>query len=385
MADFDSRLPIKGLGIYAASTNSDPNTTGLTGHVRGVTPADADLTIRNTAAQANTDNIGPNTIWGIDVNSFLHGYDATNDDWDRLQLTGGSLNVNITGSSVVQDVDLDGVYASPTNTNPDNVGIIAHTRAATPGDPEQTFRSTGAVPADAVVNANVHALDVNSFNMLYNGTTWDRWQGTGGSANVTITNITSTTALPVDVDGIYNAVTNTDPDNVGLIVAVRATTPADTDQTLRLTGKNGTVDTTVWALDVSMHDQNGNSYTSSNPLYVSTVDGGTSVNDYNTATVAAGASSNHDYTVTALKTLRLKQIEGSGSGKMKIEVRVETGVATGIFNTRWVMFNSTATPNMSLHIDNQVSVAAGVRVRVIRTNRDNQSQDVYTTISGSEI
>jgi hypothetical protein len=113
---------------------------------------------------------------------------------------------------------------------------------------------------------------------------------------------------------------------------------------------------------------------------------GTAINNYNTAAaIASGASSNHDYTVTALKTLSLNQIEASASGKMKIEVQVETAVASGIFNTRWVQFNSTAETNMSIHIENPVAVAAGVRVRVIRTNKDNQSQDVYSTISGYEL
>lgn len=113
---------------------------------------------------------------------------------------------------------------------------------------------------------------------------------------------------------------------------------------------------------------------------------GTPINDYNTvAAVASGATSNHDYTVTALKTFYFNQLEASASGKMKIEVQIETGVATNTFNTRWIQFNSTAETNMSIHIDNPIEVAAGVRVRVIRTNRDNQAQDVYSTISGYEL
>jgi hypothetical protein len=113
---------------------------------------------------------------------------------------------------------------------------------------------------------------------------------------------------------------------------------------------------------------------------------GTPVNDYNTAAaVAANATSTHDYTVTAAKTLTFNQIEASGSGKMKIQVSVETGVASGVFTTRFVQFSSTAQTNMSIHLDNPISVAAGVRVRVIRTNRDNQAQDLYSTICGYEL
>lgn len=121
------------------------------------------------------------------------------------------------------------------------------------------------------------------------------------------------------------------------------------------------------------------------PVVLSVDNTGTEINDYNTASaIAGGATSNHDYTVTAGKTLRLTQIEASASGKMKIEVQIETGVATNVFNTRFVQFSSTAETNMSISLRAPISVAAGVRVRIIRTNRDNQSQDLYSTICGQE-
>jgi hypothetical protein len=137
-----------------------------------------------------------------------------------------------------------------------------------------------------------------------------------------------------------------------------------------------------------LFDEAGVAFSAANPLPVSiSADiAGDEVNNYNTAAaVAGGATSNHDYTVTAAKTLLLKQVEASGSGKMKIEVQIETGVASGVFNTRFVQFNSTADANMSIHLEAPISVAAGVRVRVIRTNRDNQAQDLYSTISGFEV
>lgn len=113
---------------------------------------------------------------------------------------------------------------------------------------------------------------------------------------------------------------------------------------------------------------------------------GTHVNDYKDASsIAAGASDNHDYTVTAGKTLHLNQVESSASGKAKMQVQVETGVATNSFTTYFVQFNSTAETNMSIRLMDDISVAAGVRVRVIMTNRDNQAQDLYSTISGFEI
>lgn len=132
----------------------------------------------------------------------------------------------------------------------------------------------------------------------------------------------------------------------------------------------------------------GANVTAANPVPVSIVSTspGTAVNDYKRAIgVAAGATDNHDYTVTAGKTLHLNQIESTGSGKAKMEVEIETGVATGVFNTFFVQFNSTATPNMHVALDNPISVAAGVRVRVIMKNTDTAAQDMYSTISGFEV
>jgi hypothetical protein len=188
-------------------------------------------------------------------------------------------------------------------------------------------------------------------------------------------------------DGDYHATNNSVPGSIGLIVHDRAGSPADIHQNFRPTGIQGSVDADVHAIDVALHDEAGNPFSSSNPLPVTSVDSeGDEINSYATsAAVAAGGNASHDYTVTALMTFKGSQIEASASGKMKCETRVETGVATGIFNTRWVHFNSTANPNIQLNIKELLEVAAGVRVRLVLTNNDNQAQDLYSTISGHEI
>jgi hypothetical protein len=138
----------------------------------------------------------------------------------------------------------------------------------------------------------------------------------------------------------------------------------------------------------NIRDATGTAFSVSNPLPVtfSPDPGGTEVISYQTnSAIAAAASSNHEYTVTALKTLLLKQVEASASSKAKIEIQVETGVGAGTYTTKAVLFNSTATPNMSIVFESPISVAAGVKVRVIRTNKDNQAQDLYSTILGQEI
>jgi hypothetical protein len=93
-------------------------------------------------------------------------------------------------------VSLDGVYDAGSNTDPDNAGMIVHVRGATPADADQTKRTTGAAASsDAVVAANVHGLDVNSFAMAYNGTTWDRVTSTSGSVNVNVTGSSGTATV----------------------------------------------------------------------------------------------------------------------------------------------------------------------------------------------
>jgi len=187
-------------------------------------------------------------------------------------------------------------------------------------------------------------------------------------------------------DGVYDAADNTLPGNVGLIAQTRDVAPGPVTQTERLTSIQNTAGD-VRALDVSIHDENGEAFSATNPLPVTLLESeGVEINNYNTAAnVAAAATSNHDYTVTAATTLQLTQISATASGKAKIEIQVETAVASNTFTTRFVMFNSTSEPNMEKVLREPISVAAGVRVRVIRTNRDLLPQDLYSTISGHEI
>lgn len=136
---------------------------------------------------------------------------------------------------------------------------------------------------------------------------------------------------------------------------------------------------------ITPRDASGTAYGITNPLPVYLQDFGTSINNYNTAAaIAAGSSSNHQYTVTASKTLHLTQIHASASGKLKIEVGIETGVGTGIFNSVFVGFNSTSNPNIQIPLTAFIEVAAGVRVQIIRTNEDKVAQDLYSTVCGHE-
>lgn len=114
-------------------------------------------------------------------------------------------------------------------------------------------------------------------------------------------------------------------------------------------------------------------------INVKVLDGspGVDTNDYNTASaVAANATSTHTFTSTG--NFYLTQIEASSSGKMKIEIKVNAV-------TKFVQFNSTASPNMTIDIKQPPLATSGQTVTITRTNKDNQSQDLYSTICGYTI
>lgn len=112
-------------------------------------------------------------------------------------------------------------------------------------------------------------------------------------------------------------------------------------------------------------------------------DPGTEVVNYSVGVAIAGAaSSNHDLVFTSAS--KLYQVLSSASGKLKVEVQIETGSATNVFNTICVRFNSTATPDCDMTLTKYATIPAGARVRVIRTNKDNQAQDLYSTIVAIE-
>lgn len=188
-------------------------------------------------------------------------------------------------------------------------------------------------------------------------------------------------------DGVYDGSDNTKPGNVGLVASSRDAAPGDTTQTERLTSVTDSGGT-VRALDVSLHDEDGEPYSQSNPLPVSLEESeGDEVHDYNTAsTVAKDATSNHDYVVADGETFLFSGVLAAASGKMKIEIQIGDGDDPEVFATKAVRFNSTANPNCDADFFNKaievVGTANGTTVRIIRTNLDNQAQDLYTTIIG---
>jgi len=184
-------------------------------------------------------------------------------------------------------------------------------------------------------------------------------------------------------NGDYDATTNKRPSSQGLIVSDRDASPSESTMNLRPTAVVGEDDTVCQ--DVALHDGDGQLFDEDNPLPVYVAESpADEVDEYDQASaVAKDATANHDYTVTALKTLKSIEAEAGGSGLGRFELQIETAVASGVFNTVMTKFNSTANPSVPFKYNK--SVAAGVKVRVEKINKDNQPQDLYSQIRGNEI
>lgn len=193
----------------------------------------------------------------------------------------------------------------------------------------------------------------------------------------------------VNSDGDYDGTNNTKPSSTGIIAHDRGGTIDETSQNVRITGGAGEGNSNC--LDVALHDEAGQYYDSANPLPVTEVgSAGTPIIDYNTtASVAKDASSNHDYSIASGNVFTLKGIHISGSGKLKVEVQEGDGAVSESFTTIGVYFNSTANPNIDVDYHNAgyeiTGTANTTTVRIVITNLDNQAQDLYSTLIGSEV
>lgn len=191
-------------------------------------------------------------------------------------------------------------------------------------------------------------------------------------------------------DGFYHVSNNTIPGNIGLIAHARNATPGLAQQIFRPTGVQGTALNTVHALDMSMHDENGDAYSQTNPLPVIPVSEseiGDEICDFDDAdSVAASGSANHDYVVTDGKVFILKQLLHASSGRHKIELQIGDGAASEGFTTKIVTFQSEDNDPDPITLAQPIIVTGtvdGATIRIIKTNRDNsQAQSLYSTILG---
>jgi hypothetical protein len=120
---------------------------------------------------------------------------------------------------------------------------------------------------------------------------------------------------------------------------------------------------------------------SGNPIYVSAVTAAITgaVSDYATATVAATSSSNHDYTVVTSMKVTAVSFSCSGGGK----VELKTGPLATLVS-QWVGFVPKQGGEVKMEFNPPIVVptTSTGTVRLVMNNRENQSQDLYSTIVG---
>lgn len=141
---------------------------------------------------------------------------------------------------------------------------------------------------------------------------------------------------------------------------------------------------TLTAIKISK-DANANSIT--NPIYVQNVQTGlqtTEIHSWDTTVdVASDTPDNHDYAVAGT-TFLLKSVIFAASGGLKVEVL--TGPVGSLVQIATAFIpKEGGFGQIFFDPPREVPVASTGTVRVIRTNRQGQVQDVYSTIIGNDL
>lgn len=212
----------------------------------------------------------------------------------------------------------------------------------------------------------------------------------GGSSDVTMMLSGLGAVVP---DGVYNTPDNIDPGNIGLVGMDRNATPADSQQTLRITAVKNTDGTpdSVRALDIALHDEAGNGYSPSNPVPVAVMptEGGVTVHEENTEpALAKDTPTTWDYLVDVDDTFYLHQVLCAASGRARWELQIGDGAVSEAFTKKAVRFNSTAFPDPDITLSLPIKVvgtANGTHIRIISENKDNAVQDLSATLVGTLI
>ncbi len=190
--------------------------------------------------------------------------------------------------------------------------------------------------------------------------------------------------MPTRGDGDYNVTDNEQPNSSGLIASDRDAAIGVATMNKRPSAVAG--DENKVALDVAMSDGDGNSINQNNPLPVFLAPSpATEIEDYDKAVdvVKNGGSANHDYVTGA--EFRAINVECNSGGLASFELQVETAVASGLFTTIMRKFNSVANPTVLFAHKHPKNIIAGVTIRVVKTNLDNQDTDMDSLINGTEV
>lgn len=327
------------------------------------------------------------TATDLDIRDLSHSQDSIKigDGTDFLAVNAdGSINVvtTLTNDTIADDaaftVGTSKVYpmgALADETSPDSVdeGDIGAPRMTL--DRKLLVRVVGATDANRLdIDASGRpTVNVNG-TVTVTATDLDIRDLTHVSDSVKIGD--GTDFLAIDASG-----------NIGVTDAGGSLT-VDGTVTIQDGGNVITVDATdldirdlTLAADAIKISGNSTANSATNPIFVQEVNAVVTgeVNSYSTATVAGAGTSNHDYTVTT--TMKLSSIIVSSSGALKGELQV--GPVASLVS-KAVVFIPKQGGSQQIFFDPAIEVPSTSTgtVRIIRTNRESSSNDVYSTIIG---
>lgn len=156
------------------------------------------------------------------------------------------------------------------------------------------------------------------------------------------------------------------------------------------TGQQAALQSTSKGELITIQDVGGAPVSNTNPLPVAITSAlvGTPVAKYNTTSaVAAGATTNHDYTITASKNFYGKKFWASSRGALKVDV-IASPDGTTFTNVVFTGFNSSANPNIIIDLDEGVVLdsGTGAKIRLVLTNIEVLlAENLYSTIVGQEL
>ena len=170
---------------------TDANTIADSHHVGAHTLSGTGSLI--TSGDGDSDNLVNTAIEGLDVRSFLFGYDSIGDNWDRVQQVAGALKVYID----------DGDFEVEVTINAERAEDSAHTSGDI-GNFVLAVRDDGA-PATALAEGATFTADVpgtggNSISLIFDGTddvdtVVGAWNTANPSNTVSFTGVAGTTVL----------------------------------------------------------------------------------------------------------------------------------------------------------------------------------------------
>jgi hypothetical protein len=301
-------------------------------------------------------------------------FTSLTDGTTAATFTGSSLNVNITGGSSSATE-----YAEDSAAVSGDLGIQALAvrqdtlAASTSADGDYTplkSNAAGALYVSVSGSVVVTATDLDIRDLTATDVV-TVVQPTGTNLHV-VTDSGSTTAVTGNVTVVQPTGTN-----LHVVVDSGAITVSATDLDIR--------DLTL-AQDAVKVSANSTANSATNPIFVKEVDAVVSneVHSYNTASaVASDATSNHDYTVTGTTfLLRSVKFACSGGGKVEIQTGPVASLATVCVG---FISKEGGICQIDFNPPKEVPVTSTGTVRLIRTNRQGQAQDLYSTIIGNDI